>query len=243
MILRVGICDDEISMIQVLRGYVEQYQMGQDMELEIECFTEGEKLLSYNRENPYQVVLLDVEMPHMDGMEVAKRLREDMQDDIFIVFVTSYPKYMQESFEVQPFQFLVKPIQYEQVEKLFQDIIHRYEHSHITKVIIGMDKEKYLINVRDIMYMKTLKDKKPLLQYVLEDRTLIGEGTIQQWEESLERYAFVSPCRGYLVNLNYVMKIQHTKLCLLNGTIIPISRRRVKILQSMFFDKIMDVMN
>ena len=243
MKLRVGICDDEKSVIEILRQCMEQYQMHQDVELEVESFTNGNELLAMNRVNPYHVVLRDVEMPEIDGLEVARRLREDVLDDIFIVFVTSYPEYMQESFAVQPFQFLVKPVQYTFVEKLFQDIIHRYEHSHVTKVIVGTGGEKQLIRIRDIVYMKTVKDKKPVLEYVLSDRTIVGEGTIQQWEEGLQQYAFISPCRGYLVNLKYVVAVERLKLRLVDGTTIPVSRRRVKMVQDLFLEKTMVVMN
>ena len=243
MKLRVGICDDEKSVIEILQQCMEQYQMHQDVELEVESFTNGNELLAMNRVNPYHVVLLDVEMPEIDGLEVARRLREDVLDDIFIVFVTSYPEYMQESFAVQPFQFLVKPVQYTFVEKLFQDIIHRYEHSHVTKVIVGTSGEKQLIRIRDIVYMKTVKDKKPVLEYVLSDRTIVGEGTIQQWEEGLQQYAFISPCRGYLVNLKYVVAVERLKLRLVDGTTIPVSRRRVKMVQDLFLEKTMVVMN
>jgi len=144
---------------------------------------------------------------------------------------------------VQPFQFLVKPVQYTFVEKLFQDIIHRYEHSHVTKVIVGTGGEKQLIRIRDIVYMKTVKDKKPVLEYVLSDRTIVGEGTIQQWEEGLQQYAFISPCRGYLVNLKYVVAVERLKLRLVDGTTIPVSRRRVKMVQDLFLEKTMVVMN
>lgn len=242
MKLRVGICDDEESVIWVLQQYMERYQMQKDIEFEIESFTNGKELLQSNQKNPYHIALLDVEMPEIDGLEVAKKLREDVQDDIIIVFVTSYPKYMQDSFDVQPFQFLVKPIQYEQMEKLFRDIVHRYEHSRITKVIVETDGEKRVIQVRDIVYMKTLKDKKPILQYVLQNETITGEGTIQQWEASLRSYAFISPCRGYLVNLKYVVAVERLGLRLVDGTTIPISRRRVKAVRDLFLEKTIVVM-
>ena len=77
MKLRVGICDDEKSVIEILQQCMEQYQMHQDVELEVESFTNGNELLAMNRVNPYHVVLLDVEMPEIDGLEVARRLRED----------------------------------------------------------------------------------------------------------------------------------------------------------------------
>ena len=243
MKLRVGICDDEESVIRVLRQYMERYQMQEDIEFEIESFTNGMELLQSNQKNPYHIALLDVEMPEIDGLQVAEKLREDVHDDIIIVFVTSYPKYMQNSFNVQPFQFLVKPIQYEQMVKLFRSIMHRYEHSYTTKVIIDVKGDKKIIWTRDIVYMKTLKDKKPILQYVLKNETITGEGTIQQWEESLRSYAFISPCRGYLVNLKYVVAVERLGLRLVDGMTIPISRRRVKAVRDLFLEKTIVVMN
>ena len=102
-------------------------------------------------------------------------LRYELYDDVFIVFVTSYPQYMQESFDVQPFQFLTKPVSYTKIEKLLSDIIHRYKHSHITKIVIDSHGKEHLIPVNNILYIQAVKGEKRYLEYHLIDAILTGE--------------------------------------------------------------------
>ena len=106
MILRIGICDDVQMNIACLTEHIRHYMASYNVQFEIESFTSGEKLLQAQKERPFHILLLDIEMPQINGITIAKYLRDELYDDVFIVFVTSYPEYMQESFEVQPFQFL-----------------------------------------------------------------------------------------------------------------------------------------
>lgn len=136
MILRIGICDDTQTDIIHLEKHIKHYMASYNIEFEIESFRSGAALLQAQKEQPFHILLLDIELPEINGMMVARYLRDELYDDVFIVFVTSYPQYMQESFDVQPFQFLTKPVSYTKIEKLLSDIIHRYKHSHITKIVI-----------------------------------------------------------------------------------------------------------
>lgn len=165
MILRIGICDDVQMNIACLTEHIRHYMASYNVQFEIESFTSGEKLLQAQKERPFHILLLDIEMPQINGITIAKYLRDELYDDVFIVFVTSYPEYMQESFEVQPFQFLTKPVTYGTVEKLLSDIIRRYQHSHITKIIVDYYGAEHLIPINDIIYMNTIKSEKRFLEY------------------------------------------------------------------------------
>ncbi|MCD8330754.1 MAG: LytTR family DNA-binding domain-containing protein, partial [Lachnospiraceae bacterium] len=241
--LRDGICDDEASDREALEKHLQTFQFVHDLELKIESFSSGKVLLESHSRQPYQIILLDVEMPGQNGMEIARCLREQGDEEVFLVFVTSYPQYMRDSFSVQPFQFLTKPIDFSEIEKLFSAILQRYQNSHTTRVLIDVNGEEHLVHINKILYIKAIKDKRPVLEYVFSDTSLIARGTIQKWEETLTDYGFISPCRGYLVNMRHVSSFNTTHLRLTNGLDVPVSRRRAKILKQAYANRIIHLMN
>lgn len=243
MILRIAICDDVQMNIACLTEHIRHYMASYNVEFEIESFTSGEKLLQAQKERPFHILMLDIEMPQINGITIAKYLRDELYDDVFIVFVTSYPEYMQESFEVQPFQFLTKPLTYKTVEKLLSDIIRRYQHSHITKIIVDYYGAEHLIPINDIIYMNTIKSEKRFLEYHLTDSTLKGEGTLQDWEKRLENQGFCSPYRGYLINIRHVQIIQAAYILMNDGSHIPVSRRKLTQIQQLYANRIIHVLS
>ena len=75
-----------------------------------------------NSRTGYQIIFLDIEMQEMNGIEVARRLRE-LEKDFLLVFITGYDNYMLESFEVLPFRYVLKPIDSEKLEPILQQIM------------------------------------------------------------------------------------------------------------------------
>lgn len=243
MKLRIGICDDSIEDINIIQRHIEAYKIAYDVNLDVDTFSYGNDLLINHEKRPYEIILLDIEMPSQNGMEIAHILRKQPNDNTFIVFTTSYPQYMKDSFEVQPFQFLTKPIDFPMIEKLLSDIIQRYQQSYTTKILISTDGEEHLVHINDILYMQAMKNKQLILKYVFATESLIAQGTIQKWEETLSDYGFISPCRGYLVNIRHIRSFNQTRLLLTNGLEIPISRRRAKLVKQAYANRIVHVMN
>lgn len=243
MILRIGICDDMQKDIDWLYDHIQHYMLSYNVQFEIECFLSGEKLLYAHKQHPFHILLLDIEMPKLSGMTIARYLRNEAYDDVFIVFVTSYPEYMRESFDVQPFQFLSKPVSYPTIEKLLSDIIRRYKHSHTTKIVIDNQGKEHLVPVNDILFIHTIKGEKRYLEYHLATTKLRGEGTIQEWEERLKNQGFCSPYRGYLINIRHVKMVQNTAVLMSNGISLPVSRRKVNQLQQLFANRIIHTLN
>ena len=235
MNLNLAICDDDTNDIAIMKKNILQYTIESDNNIVVSSYFSASDLLSDYKNHLYQIVLLDIEMPDINGMELARQLR-DMDDDLLIVFTTSYPEYMHESFEVQPFQFITKPVDYTAIYKLFNNIIKKLYRNSKSIVIIDTDGEKNFVPI------SSMKKNKLHLRYQLTDRALISKGTLSKAEKRLSSHGFVSPSRGFLVNLHHIRSINSTRLLLNNGFELPISRRRSKELQNIYSQHIINIL-
>ena len=115
MLLKIGICDDEPEYTTILADYLKTYDIDseKDYSFQIDKFTSAKELLSaYTKPETYHILFLDVEMPEITGIELAKKIRMLGDKNVRIVFVSHYPEYMQDSFDVQAFYYLSKPLNY-----------------------------------------------------------------------------------------------------------------------------------
>ncbi|MDE7326549.1 MAG: response regulator, partial [Lachnospiraceae bacterium] len=112
--IRIAICDDEKYMNDEIRTMVSEFFKRKNMENSIAQFFCGEELLKY--EKPVDVLFLDIQMRGMDGMEVARKLRERKFQGI-LIFITVLYEMVFQSFEVQAYDYLVKPIEESHFEK------------------------------------------------------------------------------------------------------------------------------
>lgn len=234
MILRIGICDDEHNITDELSNHIMRYEITKNIDFETKCFSSGNELIKSHEENAFNIILLDIEMPSQSGLDVARYLREEALDDVCIVFVTGYPSYMLQSFEVQPFQFLTKPVSYNDIEKLIDAVIHHYKRSHTTLFVINDNNEDLIIRLRDVYYIEAVKDRKACVNYYLSNSCLTGQGRISELEQQLTSHDFLSPSRGTLVNVRHIHSFTNTHLLLDNNVKLPISRRRIKDIQSYY---------
>ena len=241
MNLNIAICDDDTNDIAIMKKNILQYTIESDNNIVVSSYFSASDLLSDYKNHLYQIVLLDIEMPDINGMELARHLR-DMDDDLLIIFTTSYPEYMHESFEVQPFQFITKPVDYTAIYKLFNNIIKKLYRNSKSIVIIDTDGEKNFVPLSDLLYISSMKENKLHLRYQLTDRALISKGTLSEAEKRLSSHGFVSPSRGFLVNLHQIRSITSTRLLLNNGFELPISRRRSKELQNIYSQHIINIL-
>ena len=241
MNLNIAICDDEMTDIEILKESISRYNIATNNNIITSSFTSSQHLISDFSEHSYDLVLLDIEMPKINGIELARYLRE-IDDDLFIVFTTSYPKYMHDSFEVQPFQFLTKPIEYDAVFKLFNDIIAKVERSSKNIVIVDAENEKHFVTLKDILFISSMKENKSHVRYQLSNGELISKGTLSDIENKLAARGFISPSRGFLVNVNHIKTINANNIILNDDYKIPVSRRRAKDLHQIYSQFIIDIL-
>lgn len=239
--LNITICDDERNAITVLKKHILQYNIQTDHNIIVSAYLSAEDFLLEYKKHPCDVALLDIEMPGQNGMELARQLRE-INDELLIVFTTLYPEYMQDSFEVQPFQFLTKPVEYNTVCSLLNNIIKKMTRSSKNIIVLDADGEKHFVTLNNILFISSLKENKSHIRYQLSDQELTAKGTLSEVESRLSPLGFVVPARGFLINIHHIKSLDSTHIILDNGFEIPVSRRRFKDLQRIYSQYIIDIL-
>lgn len=226
--MKIAICDDDWHMQQTLRLFIDQTY--QDLDMLVDGFTSGEALLAavQKQSQPYQLILLDIEMRGIDGIETAKRLRK-LLPDCYIIFITSHDEFALTGYEVAAFRYLVKPVQPEKLTEAISAV--RAELSdHITLHVEDGPVEA-LLRVKDIYYIEA-QDKR--VRVVLKDTAFSDRRGIDEIELALAGEDFFRVHRSYLINFRYVARLDKNEILLVSGEQIPLSRLRKKAFKNAF---------
>lgn len=247
MLLKVGICDDEPQYTNILADYLRTYEIESDgdFSFKADTFTSPKKLLSaYISPETYHMLFLDVEMPEFTGIELAEKIRDNGDKNVRIVFISNYQEYMQDSFSVQAFYYLSKPLNYNNFKEIMNKLIISIEDSSLKKIIVPINSQsKRLINIDDIIYIEAVKTEKNTLHFALKNENVNCHGTINDWKNKLGKKYFLMPYRGMLVNLNHIHIIEKKSIILTNGETLPLSRHYEKEIRDLFSKKILNIFN
>ena len=117
----IALCDDTPEDIQLILAIVQRWAAARGTEIQTQTFSSAENFLfHYAEDKQYDILLLDVEMGEMDGVSLAKRLRQ-AKDPVQIVFITGYSDYIAEGYEVSALHYLMKPVR----EEKLMDVLDR----------------------------------------------------------------------------------------------------------------------
>lgn len=180
--MRIAVCDDEEKFRTQAREMIDK--LAGSIDVVVDAYEDGRKLLQAFDANPYDVLFLDIEMPAMDGITLAKKLRE-RSDSIYIVFLTGHVEYALEGYEVNALRYLTKPIQEDKLREVLRFVMDK--SSSKRQLLIKVEGEETLINVSDIIYLEAQN------QYVMI-YTVSGEFLVRynigDFEEQLKNDGF-----------------------------------------------------
>ena len=210
--MRIAICDDEVSMVQILEEKIKKLLP----DAVIEKYLSGEKLIASGCKP--DVLFLDIQMPGMDGMETAKMLRQD-NEDMILIFVTAAEEFVLQAFDVGAFHYLVKPFYDEKLKEVVTKAVHAVKRSSRLEkdekyIMVQTAGSHIKIFLRDIVYAEVFNRK-----VIIHTRNTDIEyyGKLQDLQ-NMAGEDFFRTHRAYLVHFKYVEKYDATCVTMKNGT-------------------------
>ena len=217
--LRVAVVEDDLEMNELIQTYLRQYEQENQTQIEVISFLDGSEIAE--QYNPvYDIVLMDIAMPGMDGMEAARHNRI-IDPDVVLVFITNISQYAVEGYSVGALDFILKPLNYYAFSLRLARAIDRAERQAGGQILLTMPGRAVRLEVRSIYYVDV---QNRMLCYHTEQEDFTLRGTMQMAEDQLKPYHFARCNYWYLVNLRHVTEVRKDTV-VVASTELEISRR------------------
>lgn len=231
--MKIAVCDDEQTQQKLFEKYLREWAGSRKKAIDIRCFCSGESFLfAWEDEQDYDLLILDIEMGRVSGMELARRIRE-CNEEIPIMFATGYAEYMQCGYDVSAIQYLLKPIQ---KEKFFQ-VLDRIQSRKKRRPRLFLETEEGSIAIfcDDIWYAEAAGHR-CILYTDTDSYTLkCSIGTLETQADGEPYRNFLIKChRSYLVNVTHISCLAKGDLVMDNNVRLPVSRSFAKQVKDAF---------
>lgn len=229
MILNIAICDDKKESIEAINE--ELYKVASKIGISIETYlyTDGKRIIELLLKNneDIQILFLDIDMPVITGLDVAKKLRENGVD-IILVFISAHEQYVFESIDYNPFKYIRKSKMREEIEITLKKAYMRVVAENKKKFMAKTEDGEIRIDNSDIVYFEMQSRK---INFVTSDgkkRTIMGRKTIKELNRELADEDFIQIHSGCIVNTKYIDEYSGHDITLDNGQQLIVSRGRIK---------------
>jgi len=235
--LQIAICDDNKAELLRIRELIEEFKASHSSiyNIKYDTFSSGlDLLMATENGTSYDILILDVVMPLMTGIEVATEIRKKNTLSK-ILFLTSSREFAVDSYKVDAFYYLLKPIKKEGLipllEKAFSDLVDKKEKGILVKC------KTCLTNVllHNLEYIEVLG--RTLFFHLTSDEVLESLGTMSQLENDLlSDKRFIKPHRSYLVNMDWIQRITDKDIITFSNKPVPISRELYKTIKQTYIN-------
>lgn len=220
--MKLAVCDNDVIFLKQMKRELEDYYGS--LEVTVETFTFAGELLEAVEKDPYAhgCVFLDIEMPQMDGMEAAGKLKV-LNRSLPVVFLTSHTDLAMVGYELEVFRFLAKPLDRKQLHRVLQALEDRNRERK--RLAIWENGQYVFLPLREILYVKS---ENIYLLIQTEKKHHLIRKKLKELLQELPSREFAKIHRSYLVNLYHVRSFDGKEIFLDNGQRLPVSKGRQK---------------
>lgn len=216
--MRIAICDDSTQDAEFVEEIVNSWAESRQLEVQTQIFDSAERFLfQYREDKNYDILLLDVEMGTMDGVTLAKRIRQE-DEAVQIVFITGYSDYIAEGYEVEALHYLMKPVKQEKLTAVLDRALEKRKQNERC-LNLELSGEMIRIPFYEVRYLDVLKNY--VTVHAKQDYTL--KRSLGDFEKELDD-RFFRVGRGMIVNLKHIRRVTKVEMHLSDGTALPLPR-------------------
>ena len=203
VVVRIAIVEDNENDIRMMTEYINRYNAESDSDISFDVYTDGAMLVE-KRNKSYDIIIMDIEMPLLDGMGAAEEIRKS-DDEVIIIFVTSMAQYAIKGYEVGALDYILKPVSYFALSQRLNKAISRLNKAAAQYIAVRINRGVQKLDVADIKYIESQKN---LLAYHTVNEKLVTYSTLKVAEAELKDMNFSKGNNGCLINLRHVDAIR-----------------------------------
>lgn len=221
---KIAICDDDSVFMVFLKKSVKEAFKSYNEIIDLFEYEKGKDLLEAAVKEKFSLIFLDIEMPEIDGYELAKNIKI-INPETYIIFVSGHDNFVFQSYEYEPLWFIRKSEVEEMIPKAIDKFIQKTKHLS-QKLQYRSDYKIITIYTKNILYIEG--SMHTLTIHMINDSidSFKVYGTIKKEENRLQNQTFLRIHRNYLVNMKFVEVVEENTLLLVNGERLPVSKER-----------------
>lgn len=232
--MKIAICDDNEAELNRIKELLELYAATAGQNFFIKCFTSSVELASTAEFEKFDIYFLDIIMPVMDGINLAREIRA-FDKSSPVIFLTSSPEFAVESYTVKAFNYLLKPVDKNALYNTIDDILETFHKERHDTFIIKNNSGIHKIYLSDIVYAEAL-NRKVILNLKNNEQIVSTDVFSSICDTLMAHKEFALPHRSFIVNMNYIKTIDTVRILLINDKTIPVAQRRVSDIKKQYLD-------
>ena len=238
--LKIAICDDNPVELQKTKEYILTYASQKNISLHIDSYSNGYDLIEMQKTNPYPLLLLDIVMPGITGIELARKIRSFDTRSIFIYLTTS-DEYTKEAYSVNAIGYIMKPLNINSISNTLDRCLRFIGANELKTILVPTKDGTITVNLDTLMYVEHIKH---VLFFHLDNGSVISSinssMSLSELASELFEYSnFIQPHRAYLINMDFITTMTKTDFVLRNNHLIPIPIRRYSQLRKQYFNYVL----
>lgn len=219
--MKIALCDDSSVDLKIVTDALLEYQEKSQYLFQYDAFSSYSEVK--DKLNDYDLFILDYQMPEKDGLEFAHELYDEYKSSKTIIFITACPEIVYDTFDVNTFRFLVKPLD---PGKLFKALDDYFENSTDEKLLIKSNGKKILINLRNVTFFES--QGRQILCHFLYGEDVMFYSKISDLTKMLNPGCFFQVHRSFLVRFDKVKSFSNEEILMEDGLRISVSGKRYR---------------